>query len=124
MSKLTASVFVFCAASLAAEAASAFEGRYIGGSKDYRQELVIKRLADGHFNVTAVVGTEGCSGFVSDARGAVDGDLLKAEAKEDKYTCVLEVRRTMKGVSVKEGDGGLAFHGPSCEVSGDYRKKQ
>jgi hypothetical protein len=123
MSKLTRSVFVFCAASLASEAASAFEGRYIAGSKDYRQELVIKRLADGRFNVTATVGTEGCSGLVADAIGSADGDTLKAEAKEDNYTCVLEVRRTMKGVSVKEGDGCLAFHGPSCEVSGDYRKK-
>jgi hypothetical protein len=124
MPKLTTSAFLFGAAFLTAGAALAFEGRYVAGSKDYRQELVIKRLADGRFNVTAVVGTEGCSGLVSDAIGTADGDLLKAEAKEDNYTCVLEVRRTAKGVSVKEGGGCLTFHGPSCEVSGDYRKRR
>jgi hypothetical protein len=123
MSKFTISAFVFGTALFAAETAVAFEGRYVAGSKDYRQKLEIKRLADGRFNVTAVVGTEGCSGLISDAIGVADGDMLKAEAKEDKYTCVLEVHRTTKGVSVKEGDGCLAFHGPSCEIGGDYSKR-
>jgi hypothetical protein len=124
MSKSTTSALVFSAAFFAAQGALAFEGRYVAGSKDYRQELTIARHADGRFNVTAVVGTEGCSGMVADAIGAADGDTLKAEAKEDNYTCVLVIRRTKKGVSVEEGDGCLNFHGPSCEVAGDYRKRR
>ncbi len=123
MSKWMTSALAFGAAFFASQAALAFEGRYVAGSKDYRQELTIKHRADGRFDVTAVVGTEGCSGMVADALGAADGDTLKAEAKEDNYTCVLVIRRTKKGVSVEEEDGCLNFHGPSCEVSGDYRKR-
>jgi hypothetical protein len=124
MWKSATSAFVFGATFLAAQAALAFEGRYVAGSKDYRQELTITKRADGRFNVTAVVGTEGCSGLVADALGAADGDTLKAEAKEDSFTCVLVIHRTKKGVSVEEGDGCLNFHGPSCEVVGDYRKRR
>jgi hypothetical protein len=120
----TTAAFVFGAALLAAQAALAFEGRYVAGSRDYRQELTIARRADGRFKATAVVGTEGCAGLVADALGAADGDTLKVEAKEDNYTCVLTIRRTTKGVSVEEGDGCLNFHGPSCEVSGNYRKRR
>jgi hypothetical protein len=124
VSKSTISAFAFGAALLAAQGAFAFEGHYIAGSKDYRQQLTITHRADGRFVVTATVGTEGCSGQVADALGAADGDMLKAEAKEDSYTCVLVIRRTKKGVDVREGDGCLNFHGPSCEVSGDYRKQR
>lgn len=123
MSKSTTSAAVFGAAFLAAQPALAFEGRYVAGSKDYRQELTITRRADGRFDVTAVVGTEGCSGMVADALGVADGETLRAEAREDTYTCVLDIRRTKKGLSVKEGDGCLNFHGPSCEVSGNYHKR-
>ena len=124
MWKSMTSALVFSVTFLAAQAAFAFEGRYVAGSKDYRQELTITKRADGRFNVTAVVGTEGCSGLVSDALGGADGDTLKAEAKEDSFTCVLVIRRTKTGVSVEEGDGCLNFHGPSCEIAGDYRKRR
>ena len=124
MSTSTISAFVFGAAFLAGHAAFAFEGRYVAGSRDYRQQLTITKRGDGRFDVTAVVGTDGCSGEVADALGVADGATLKAEAKEDSYTCVLVIRRTKKGVSVEEGDGCLNFHGPSCEVAGDYRKRR
>jgi hypothetical protein len=124
MSKPTTAAFAFGAALVAAKGAFAFEGRYVAGSRDYRQELTIARRADGRFKATAVVGTEGCSGLVADAVGAADGDILKVEAKEDNFTCVLTIRRTAKGVSVEEGDGCLNFHGPSCEVGGDYHKRR
>lgn len=115
----------FCVALLAADSAMAFEGRYVAGTKDYRQELTIKKRPDGRYTVTGVVGTEGCSGLISDAVGAAAGDTLRAEAKEDDQTCVLVIRRTRKGVHVEEQSGGcLDFHGPSCEVSGDYRRRR
>ena len=119
-----ACALAFGAAILAAEGAFAFEGRYVAGDKSYRQELTIKRRADGRFNVTAVVGTEGCSGIVENAVGAADGDTLKAEGKEDNETCVLVLRRTKKGVSLEEDDHCIDFHGTSCEFSGDYRKRR
>ena len=114
----------FGAAIPAAEAAFAFEGRYVAGDKSYRQELTIKRRADGRFNVTAVVGTEGCSGIVDNAVGAADGDTLKAEGREDNETCVLVIRRTKNGVGVEEDDYCVDFHGVSCDFSGDYRKRR
>ena len=106
---------------LAAHGAFAFEGRYVAGDRAYRQELTIKKRADGRFDVTAVVGTEGCSGFI-DARGAADGDMLKAEAGFDGGTCVLTLRRTRTGVRV-EAENCESFHGASCEFDGDYRKR-
>ncbi|HZZ61809.1 MAG TPA: hypothetical protein VFE63_11630 [Roseiarcus sp.] len=118
------SALAFGAAILAAEAAFAFEGRYAAGDKSYRQELTIAKRADGRFNVTAVVGTEGCSGIIDNAVGAADGDMLKAEGKEGDETCVLVLRRTKQGVSLDEEDGCIDFHGPSCEFSGDYRKRR
>jgi hypothetical protein len=66
--------------------AFAFEGRYVAGDKSYRQELTIRKRADGRFNVTAVVGTEGCSGIIENAVGAADGDTLKAKGEEDDET--------------------------------------
>ena len=68
MLKSRRSAVAFAAAFLAAHGAFAFEGRYVAGDKAYRQELEIKKRADGGFDLTAVVGTEGCSGYV-DARG-------------------------------------------------------
>jgi hypothetical protein len=106
---------------LAAHGAFAFEGHYVAGDTAYGQELTIKKRADGRFDVTAVVGTEGCSGFI-DARGAADGYLLKAEAEFDGGTCVLTLRRTKTGVRV-EAENCESFHGASCEFDGDYRKR-
>ena len=116
------SAAVFGAAFLAAHGAFAFEGRYVAGDRAYRQELTIKKRADGRFDVTAVVGTGDCSGVV-DARGATDNDTLKAEAKFDGGTCVLKLRRTNTGVSVKAENCDF-FHGASCEFDGDYRKRR
>ena len=109
------SALAFVAAILAADGAFAFEGRYIAGDKSYRQELTIGKRADGRFNVTAVVGTEGCWGIVDNAVGAADGDTLKAESKEDNETCVLVIRRTKNGVSLEGDDHCIDFHGSSCE---------
>jgi hypothetical protein len=117
------SALVFGGAFLVAHGAFAFEGRYVAGSKDYRQELTIKKRADGRFAVTAVVGTEGCSGLVSDALGAANGDTLKVEVKQDHYVCTHVLRRTNKGVSVQD-DQCLDFHGPSREFAGVYRKRR
>ena len=119
--KSTTSAVLFGAAFLAAHGAFAFEGRYVAGDKAYRQDLTIKKLPDGRFDVTAVVGTEGCSGLV-DASGAADGDMLKAEAGFDGGTCVLKLRRTKTGVSVQAENCDF-FHGASCEFDGDYRKR-
>jgi hypothetical protein len=102
MLKSAISPIVFAAALLAAQGAFAFEGRYVAGDRTYRQELTIKKRADGRFDVTAVVGTEGCSGFI-DARGAADGDIMKAEAEFDGQTCVLTLRRIKNG---RQGRGG------------------
>ena len=114
------SAVAFAAAFLSAHAAFAFEGRYVAGDKAYRQELEIKKRADGGFDLTAIVGTEGCSGYV-DARGAENGDALRAEALEDK-TCVLAISRTKMGVRV-QAENCESFHGPSCDFEGDYRKR-
>ena len=108
----------------AAQGAFAFEGRYVAGDKSYRQELTITKRADGRFSVTAVVGTEGCSGIVENAVGVADGDMLKAEGKQDNKTCVLVLYRRKKGVSLEEAENCTYFHGASCEFSGDYRKKR
>ena len=121
MLKSTTAV-VLGAAFMAAHAAFGFEGRYVAGDKTYRQELTIKKRADGRFDVTAVVGTEGCSGSV-DARGAADGDRLKAEAEFDGGTCVLKLRRTKTGVSIQANNCDF-FHGASCDFDGDYRKRR
>jgi hypothetical protein len=117
------SALAFGAATLAAEPAFAFEGRYVAGDKSYRQELTIARRPDGRFTVTAVVGTEGCSGIVENGVGAADDGALKAEGREDGETCLLIVRRTETGVSLEEDDRCIDFHGPSCEFSGDYRQR-
>ena len=121
MLKSRRSAVAFAAAFLAAHGAFAFEGRYVAGDKAYRQELEIKKRADGGFDLTAVVGTEGCSGYV-DARGAANGDTLRAEALEDK-TCVLAISRTKKGIRVQP-ENCESFHGPSCDFEGDYRKRR
>jgi hypothetical protein len=106
---------------LVSHGVSAFEGRYVAGDKAYRQELQIKKRADGGVDLTAVVGTEGCSGYL-EARGAANGDTLRAEALEDK-TCVLAISRTKRGVSVQP-EHCESFHGPSCDFEGDYRKRR
>lgn len=121
MLRSSSSVVAFVAASLAAHGAFAFEGRYVAGDKAYRQELEIKKRADGGFELTAVVGMDGCSGYV-DARGAANGDTLRAESLEDK-TCVLAISRTKKGVRVQP-ENCESFHGPSCDFEGDYRKRR
>ena len=121
MLKSAISAVAFGAAFLAAHDAFAFEGRYVAGDRAYRQELTIKKRADGRFDVTAVVGTQGCSGFI-DARGAADGDIMKAEAEFDGENCVLTLRRIKTGVRV-EAENCESFHGASCEFDGDYRKR-
>jgi hypothetical protein len=120
--KSATSAIVFSAALLAAHSAFAFEGRYVAGDKTYRQELAIRKRADGRFDVTAVVGTKGCTGSV-DARGTADGEMLKAEAKFDGGTCVLALRRTKAGVSVQAENCDF-FHGASCEFDGDYLRRR
>jgi hypothetical protein len=117
-----AGAVLFGAAVLAAHGAFAFEGHYVAGDKAYRQDLTIKKRPDGRFDVSAVVGAEGCSGLV-DARGAVEGDVLKAEAGFDGGTCVLALRRTKMGVSV-QSENCEFFHGASCDFDGDYRKRR
>jgi len=77
--------------------------------------------ADGGFDLTAVVGTESCSGYV-DERGAADGDTLRAEALECK-TCCLAISRTKKGVRVQT-ENCESFRRPSCDFEGDYRKRR
>ena len=123
-SRPAVSPLVFGMAFIASHGAFTFEGRYVACDKTYRQELTVMKRADGRFNVTAVVGTEGCSGLVDNAVGAADGDTLKAEGKEGNETCVLVLHRTKKGVSLEEEDHCIDFHGPSCEFSGDYRKRR
>jgi hypothetical protein len=68
MLKPRRSAVAFAAAFLAAQGALALEGRYIARDKANRQELEIKKRADGGFDLTAVVEAEGCSGYV-DALG-------------------------------------------------------
>lgn len=107
-----------------ARKAAPFAGRYVAGSKAYSQELEITRLPNGSFAISAVVGTQGCAGSI-DARAAADGENLKAQAKtDDNATCILELRRTNKGIRVDEGENCSYFHGFSCEFTGDYRKKR
>lgn len=120
--KSKAFALVFGAACLAAHGAVAFEGRYVGGDRSYRQELTIKKRADGRFDVTAVVGTEGCSGLV-EARGEADRDALQAKAAFDGGTCVLSLRRAGPGVSVQTENCGF-FHGAACDFDGDYRRRR
>jgi hypothetical protein len=97
---------------------------FVAGSNAYSQELEITRRSDGSFDISAVVGTQGCAGSI-DARGAADGENLKAQANtDDNATCILELRRTKKGVRVDEGDNCSLFHGASCGFTGDYRKKR
>ena len=124
MSRSAGSALAFGVAFLAARGAFAFEGRYVAGDKTYRQELTITKGADGRFNVTAVVGTEGCSGLVNNAVGAADGDTMKAEGKKDNETCILVLHRTKEGVNLEEEDHCTEFHGRSCEFSGNYRKRR
>ena len=122
MLKPATSAAVFAAALLAAHGAFAFEGRYVGGDRTYRQELTIKKRADGGFDVTAVVGTEGCSGIV-EARGGAGGGAMKAEAAFDGGTCVLTLRRARSGVSVQTETCDF-FHGAACDFDGDYRRRR
>jgi len=110
--------------------AAPFAGRYergvaMGhGQGWYSQELEITKLPDGSFGVSVDVGWQGCAGRI-DARGAADGDRLKAQAKsDDNTTCVLDLRRTKSGVSIEEGENCSYFHGASCEFSGAYRKRR
>jgi hypothetical protein len=117
-----APALVFGAAVLAAHGAFAFEGRYVGGDRTYRQELTVEKRADGGFDVTAVVGTEGCSGLV-EARGAASGDALKARAAFDGGTCVLTLRRTNLGLSA-HAENCEFFHGAACDFDGDYRMRR
>ncbi|MGJ0392804.1 MAG: hypothetical protein ACR650_08625 [Methylocystis sp.] len=109
------------AAALFPADASAFEGRYVAGSKSYSQEIEIKKSGDGGYSVEASVATRGCTGEF-DGAGAVAGDLLRATAVLEKESCTLILRRKKKGVSVEE-ENCLPFHGASCEFSGDYRKR-
>jgi hypothetical protein len=107
-----------------ARKAAPFAERYAAESKGFSQELEINKLPDGSFDINAVVGNQGCAGSIV-ARGAADGDNLKAQAKTDNNaTCILELRRTKKGVSVDEGDNCSYFHGASCDFTGDYREKR
>ena len=108
-----------------ARKAAPFAGRYVAGSKAYSQEIRYKpSLPNGSFAISAVVGTQGCAGSI-DARAAADGENLKAQAKtDDNATCILELRRTNKGIRVDEGENCSYFHGFSCEFTGDYRKKR
>ncbi len=102
----------------------AFAGRYVGGDRHYSQDLTITKRKDGSFDIEATVGTPGCSGAI-DARGAADGDLLKAQAKADDSdsSCAFEIRRTRKGVRV-DAEACTDFHGASCEFTGDYRRRR
>jgi hypothetical protein len=55
------SAVAFAVAFIAAHGAFAFEGHYVAGDKAYRQELEIKKRADGGFDLTAVVGRKGAA---------------------------------------------------------------
>jgi hypothetical protein len=107
-----------------ARKAAPFVGRYVAVSQAYSQELEITKLPNGSFDISVVVGTQGCAGAIR-ARGVADGESLEAQAKtDDNATCILELRRTNKGVRVDEGNNCSYFHGASCEFTGDYRKKR
>lgn len=119
MLKGATSVVALAAALLAAPGAFAFEGRYAGGDRTYRQDLTIKKRADGRFDV---VGTEGCSGLV-EARGEASGDALKAKAVFDGGTCILSIRRAKSGVPVQTENCEF-FHGAACDFDGDYHRRR
>jgi hypothetical protein len=108
-------------AALFPSGASAFEGRYLAGSKSYSQEIEIKKSGDGSYNVEASVATRACAGEFNGA-GPVTGDILRATAELEKDRCTLILRRTKTGVSVEE-ENCLPFHGAACDFTGDYRKR-
>jgi hypothetical protein len=87
MLKPRRSAVAFAAAFLAAHGALAFEGRYIKGDKANRQELEIKKRAEGGFDLTAVVEAEDCRGYV-DARGeACPGSEVQNAPNEPQRSC-------------------------------------
>lgn len=122
MLKPATSVAALAAMLLAPQGVFAFEGRYVGGDSAYRQELTIKKRAGGGFDVTAVVGTEGCTGLV-EARGGAAGDALKAKATFDGGICVLSLRRTKSGVTMQTENCDF-FHGAACDFDGAYRRRR
>lgn len=130
MLKVLTTILALLALSLAAFGANAktarsFAGSYVGGERNYVQDLTITKRKDGGFDIKVGVGTPGCTGSM-DARGVAEGDLLKARARSgdgDEGSCVFEVRRTEKGVRV-EADACGYFHGAACDFNGDYREKR
>jgi len=113
---------VLCGLTLVAGSAAAFEGKYVFNDGGYSQEAIITRAADGSYKVDVYVGVEGCSGAFTGV-GRIEGADLVADGKEDIYACRLVISKTRTGVTIKEGDGCLAFHGASCEFNGTLHKR-
>ena len=102
---------------------AAFEGQYRAGSKEYRQELTIKKQAADRYHVELVVGTAGCSGYFEGV-GRVEGATLVVKtppADPDAGKCAVSISRKGAKVDVTEEDCNL--HGASCEFAATYRRR-
>ncbi|MGO8907719.1 MAG: hypothetical protein ACLQDM_00075 [Bradyrhizobium sp.] len=101
----------------------AFEGQYRAGSKEYRQELTIKKQAADSYHVELVVGTEGCSGYFEGV-GRVEGATLVVKAPPDDPdggTCAVSISR--KGAKLEVTEEDCNGHGASCEFAATYKRR-
>jgi len=103
----------------------AFEGRYRGGDKSYRQDLTIKQQGADHYHVEIVVGAEGCAGYF-EGIGRVEGAALVARMRmppppDPLQRCAVSILRKGSRLEVTEDD--CTMHGASCEFAGTYKKR-
>lgn len=99
--------------------ASAFEGKYAGGTKGYRQSATITRAPNASFRVKLEVVTRGCFGGF-EGLGRIKGTNLVARSGDKADPCEIVISRRPGGISVQERDC-LMSHGAACEFSGQLK---
>jgi hypothetical protein len=110
-----------CGPALAQESPTSarVEGRFVGGSAGYAQELVIERTGNDRYSVRASVSTQGCSGRFA-GTGSVEGKTMVIT--DAAGACTLNLMRAGPNVQIDE-EGCEGAHGPSCDFSGTYRRR-
>lgn len=95
------------------------EGRFVGGTAGYNQELVIQRSGNDQYSVRVTVSTQGCTGQMQGSGVIDDKEMV---IKDQAGSCTLRLMRAGPNVQLDE-EGCSGMHGPACDFSGTYRRR-
>ena len=104
-----------------AAAASAFEGSYASGGRDFSRSAKISSNGPGTYRVDLTVTARNCTGELEAYGEVVRGSLVATPPTQDD-PCKVTILRRGTGIVIREQQC-LNWHGVSCDFSGALNRE-